>query len=153
MPRYAPIATLAFMALLCPLHAGQDTVSFRAIDLWVGSGKAPLAAYQVEVTYDAEHVKIVGLEGSGTEAFRDAPYYDRKGFEGGRIVVAAFTLDEHAPTGNTRVARIHIAVENGEQPNLSAKLVTAAKPGGKRIKPTVKLRATASAEGAKEEGE
>jgi hypothetical protein len=146
------IATTVFVALVRPLLAREDAVSFRALDLWVDSGKARLAAYQVELAYDAESVKIVGIEGGEAKAFRAAPHYDRKGFEGGRIVVAAFTIDDDAPRGNTRVARIHLAIVGAQRPELSARLVTAAKPGGKRIKPKVKLRATAPAEGDKEEG-
>ncbi len=141
------------------LHAedaasNTTAVSFLSFDLWIDGGEDALAAYQVEVTYDAKRVRIVGLEGGEHEAYRDAPYFDRTGFTGGRIVVAAFiSRDDDAPGGRTRVARIHVAVERDGAPDLGVRLVTAAKPGGERITPAVKLRKTSLQKEAQGEGE
>lgn len=109
-------------------------VTFQAVDIYIDSGKDALAAYQVEVKYDRKHVTVVGVEGGEPEAFQEAPHYDRKGMSGGRIVIAAFTLDDNkAPEGKSRVARLHLQVEGKDAPQVTIRLVTAAKPGGEQI--------------------
>jgi hypothetical protein len=125
---------------------------FLPLDVWADSGEAPLAAYQVEVTYDGTGVKIVGIEGGETAAFNPAPYYDGRGMSGGRIVIAAFVAEgvdeKDAPKGRTRVARLHLRVEGGGAPDCSVRLVTAARPGGGRIEPEVGLVETSRATAA-----
>jgi len=128
-------------------NAPAAGVLFLPVDLWLDSGAVPLAAYQVELTYDANSVKIVGLEGGTATAYSDAPYYDRAGFEGGRIIVAAFTTEEEgAPRGKVRVARLHLAVAGGVAPDLTAKLMSAARPGGTRIEVDVQLKPSGQGE-------
>jgi hypothetical protein len=114
---------------------------FLVFDLWIDCRDLPLAAYQVELTFDSRAVKIVGLEGGATEAFADPPYYDRAGFEAGRIIIAAFTTDDDAaPVGSSRVARLHVVVTDSVDAVFSAKLVTAVKPGGERIEGWVEVK-------------
>ena len=137
-------AVILALALCSPLLVGEaDIVSsgvhFLGMDLWVDSGEEALAAYQVEITYDRNSVKIVGLEGGQGGTYKNAPYYDQNGFESGRIIVAAFTTGTDAPRGRTRVARIHVAVEGNVPPELTCRLMAAAKPGGRRISPKVEL--------------
>ena len=118
----------------------KASVSFSAVDLWIDAGKKSLAAYQLEVRYHRTDVKIVGIEGGETKAFNKPPFYDRKGMKGGRIIIAAFnTRDDIAPKGKTRVARLHLFSEGGSPPALRIKLVTAARPGGKRFNPAVQI--------------
>ncbi|MBN2319236.1 MAG: hypothetical protein JXR49_09175 [Acidobacteria bacterium] len=140
---YKALMSLVILTLCSPLFAGEinlapSRVRFLSVDLWVDSGEA-LAAYQVEITYDRNSIRIVGLEGGQVEAYRDAPYYDQKGFESGRIILAAFTTGTDAPKGRTRVAIIHVAVEGNIRPELTCRLMAAAKPGGRRISPKVDL--------------
>lgn len=140
------VARYSAIAQESPSDHGADkkALSFGAFDLWIDSGTGPLAAYQVEISYDKEILKIVGIEG-GDAAYRPAPYYDGRGLEAGRIVVAAFTTDRSAaPTGKTRVARIHTAFK-GDSPVLKARVMAAAKPGGERI--AVELRLSGAEEG------
>ena len=134
------IAALASLAAAAP--APEDAqpkpeapkVSFRAVDVWVDPAAAKLAAYQVEIQYDAKTVKVVGVEGGEPQGFRDAPSYDEAGKAGGRIVLAAFVSDDAQATGGRqRVARLHVQVEGGAAPECTAKPVAAAQPGGKRI--------------------
>lgn len=132
------------LALCFPLLAGEayteaSGIHFLGMDLWVDSGNEALAAYQVEINYEPTLVKIVGIEGGQGDAYADAPYYDQKGFESGRIIVAAFTIRDDAPKGRTRVARIHVAVEGDVEPKLICKLIVAAKPGGQRISSRIEL--------------
>ena len=152
MRSLALLAALAFLSLGAALPSGEKAaakpagsgVSFRAVDVWVDSGEKPLAAYQVEIAYDAARVEIVGVEGGEPAGFRDAPHFDEAGRTGGRIILAAFVpRDDQAVKGNQRVARIHLQVKGAAAPELSAKLVTAAQPGGERIKAGAELRAPA----------
>lgn len=139
--RARAMSTLAaFLLVAPPLAAAAERVSFRPLDIVVNSGNESLAAYQVEVTYDNSRVKIVGVEGGGAKGWNPAPYYDGRGMTAGRIVIAAFVADDkHATTGRTRVARLHLRVEGEGDPELSIRLVTAARPGGERIEAEVGL--------------
>jgi hypothetical protein len=113
--------------------------AFKAVDLWIDAGAERLAAWQVEIAYDREKVKVVGLEGGEPEAWREPPRYDPAGLDpakaGGRLILAAFTVDdEKAPKGRSRVARLHLLIEDGgAPPALDLRLVAAAKPGGARV--------------------
>ena len=146
------LAAAAAAALLAAVGAGlpagpaaaERTPPFTTVDLFLDSGENRLAAYQVEITYDRERVKVVGLEGGEARAFSDAPHYDPAGMTGGRIVIAAFTTDDQAaPKGSGRVARLHLRVSGSGDPGLRVRVVTAAKPGGKRIDAKAGLRAPA----------
>jgi hypothetical protein len=118
----------------------EQPVTFTAMDVWLDSGQVPLAAYQIQIRYDPVVARVVGIEGGATPAFNAAPFYDPAGMEGGRIVIAAFTTDDaSAPTGRTRVARIHWRVAGGAMPEISARLVTAARVGGQRFVPAVEV--------------
>ncbi|MFH0910434.1 MAG: hypothetical protein V1918_02845 [Planctomycetota bacterium] len=124
-----------------PLAEGaKPTVSFRSFDIWIDSGAERLAAYQAEVGYPRDSVKVVGVEGGEAKAYQDAPCYDELGMEGGKIILAAFTTDDRtAPQGRVRVARLHLRVEGKEPPALSVRPVTAAKPGGEKIEPKAEI--------------
>ena len=143
------IGLVAILALVGTTPANGDArPRFAAFDLTVDAGDVPLAAWQVEVRYDPATTKILSLEGGETAAFRDAPHYDRRGFTGGRIVIAAFAgRDEDAPRGATRVGRLHLRTEGDAAPP-TVRLVTAARPGGEKIE----ARATLAPASAEEEG-
>jgi hypothetical protein len=120
-------ALLAALLLGIAAAPAQDP-QFFALDVYVETGARPLAAYQFEVTTGA---RIVGVEGGEPACFRAAPYYDPAALQGGRIIVAAFTLDADPPAGRVRVARLHM-MESGEA-KFETKLVVAAAPGGERF--------------------
>jgi hypothetical protein len=137
-------------ALLALAGAADAEVRFRPVDVYVDSGDAPLAAYQVEITYDKSRIKIAGLEGGETKAFKAAPYYDPRGLQAGRIMVAAFLPekleDSAAPTGRTRVARLHLYVEADDEAQahkavaeMKIRLIAAASPEAEKITPFVEL--------------
>ena len=118
---------------------GEETtaktgVRFKTANLVINTNNKPLAAYQVELLYDTERVTIVGLEGGAIDGFDEPPFYDRIGLEGGRIILAAFILDDSkAPQGKICVSRIHLRVADAQPIVLSARVITAAKPGGDLI--------------------
>jgi len=119
-----------------------STIRFKPVDVWVHTGGERLAAYQVELTYDKSRVQIVGVEGGDKGPFNEAPYFDPRGKAGGRMVVAAFTADDaRAPEGRLRIARLHLRIVGpaDADPDITIRLVTAARPGGGKISPEVEL--------------
>ena len=145
----AGVAAVALLATVAATPAsGEPEPHFVAFDIRIDAGESNLAAWQIEVTYDAATTKILSLEGGATAGFRDAPHYDRRGFEAGRIVIAAFCpTDDTAPRGATRVARLHLRTA-GEAAAPVVRLVTAARPGGAKID----ARATLAPASADDEG-
>jgi hypothetical protein len=104
---------------------------FTAVDVYVESPK-PLAAWQLELRTAAS---IVGVEGGEPKCYAEPPFYDPKALQGGRIVLAAFTTEAAPPSGRIRVARLHLR----GAPELSAREIVAAAPGGARMDVKVEL--------------
>lgn len=120
----------------------KSKISFRTAEVYVDSKKDALAAYQIDINYDKEKIKIVGLEG-GTDGFKKPPFYDLAGLEGGRIIIAAFVdNDTHARNGKTRVARLHLQTMGCTPYVLKTEPMVAARPGGKEIPVDVEVSFT-----------
>ena len=118
--------------------AEETDIRFQAMDIFIDSRAQALAAFQVDVRYEKDRVKIVGLEGGETESYQEPPYFDPKGMEHGRIILAGFTLDD-PPKGETRVARLHLRIQGEMMPDLTIRVMTAARPGGERIAAKARL--------------
>jgi hypothetical protein len=127
--------TRLFFAALAALSMAPQDIRFVALDIVLETGDRSLAAYQFELLPGSS--KIVGVEGGEHSLFADAPYYDPAALQGGRIVVAAFTTEEGAPAGRTRVARLHL--QETENVEYKARLIAAASPGGDRIHPVIQV--------------
>lgn len=111
-----------------------NTIRFRAVDVFVDSTNKPLAAYQLEFTASGG-AKIVGIEGGGHAAFKEAPFYDVKAMQHERVVIGAFNTAkaDKLPTGKTRVATIHLQT-TGDQPlRFKVQVKTAATVDGRKI--------------------
>jgi hypothetical protein len=132
-----PLFALAFLIFSIPGVLAEG-IRFRPVDVVIDTGSQPLAAYQFELSYDREVMKLVGIEG-GEGPFDPAPYYDPRGLELGRVVIAAFTTDANPPAGRIRVARIHVAYESEAAPILDGSLVLAATVEGVRIDAALEL--------------
>lgn len=117
---------------------GEKDIRFQAMDIFIDSKTEALAAFQVDVRYEKDRVKIVSLEGGETESYQEPPYFDPKGMEHGRIILAGFTLDD-PPKGETRVARLHLRIQGEMMPDLTIWVMTAARPGGERIAAKARL--------------
>jgi hypothetical protein len=113
----------------------EGSVRFSAVDIFVDSNSAPLAAWQLEFAATNGTVKIVGIEGGDHEAFRHPPFYDPKAMQHERVILAAFSTDsaDKLPTGKTRVATIHLQILGSQQPAFELKLHTAADSNGNKI--------------------
>jgi hypothetical protein len=126
--------------LAAALFAGQPAGEegrgrFRAVDIYLDSKSAPLAAYQLEFAATNGTVKIVGVEGGGHSAFREAPFYDPKAIQREQVIIAAFSTESASklPTGKTKVATIHIQITGPQEPAFELKLQTAADSQGNKI--------------------
>lgn len=108
---------------------------FCAMDIFLDSKGTPLAAYQIEFAVTNNAARIVGIEGGDHAAFREPPFYDPKAMQNERVIIAAFsTLPAQAlPMGKTRVATIHLQLQQKEAPQPELKVGVAADPDEKRI--------------------
>lgn len=134
---------LAGIGLLLSLIAGapQDRPdpAFLVLDVYVDTGAAQLASWQVEVTLATG--KLVGVEGGEPAAFHDAPRYDPAALQGGRVVLAALAVGDTLPTGRVRVARIHVMDEGTEPGTCTVHGAVVAGADGERIESAdVKVR-------------
>ncbi len=119
--------------------AGETTVRFSAVDVYIDSGEGLLAAYQLELAAEVGDVKIVGVEGGEHAAFKMPPYYDPAAMNRDKVILAAFTTGKQLPKGKTRVARIHVQITGDVVPQYAVKLNVAASTDGKKISAKVTL--------------
>jgi hypothetical protein len=131
---------LLFLRLAAPLHAQQSALEegptrFCAMDIFIDSKSAPLAAWQIEFAATNGLAKIVGIEGGEAGPFHNPPFYDPKAIQNDRVIIAAFSteLSTKLPAGKTRVATIHLQITGTAQPQFELKLQAAADPDGKKI--------------------
>lgn len=128
-------------------------VRFEAVDVYVDSGKVPMAAYEIEFKASVNNgdgeqggvgakVELVGVEGGEPGAFAKPPFYDATVLaqKGNRIIVAAMSVGSDLPMGNTRVARLHVAVPAKSTPDYACSIVVAGDMGAKEIKATASTR-------------
>ena len=106
-----------------------DEPRFRVYDVVLHTGDRELAAWQIELQYDPDHVRIVGIEGDPRP-----PYYDRRGLSAGRIVIASFTTArDDLARGKVRLCRLHIRLTAADSPPPTARLITAATGTGAKF--------------------
>ena len=116
-----------------PASEAKPAVVFVGVEVWIDSGAAPLAAWQVEVEEETGAGKLVGITGGEHAAFEDPPSYDPRALQEGRVVLAAYDLGEDLPQGRTRVASLTFAVDGGAEPEFVQRGATAATADGTRI--------------------
>ena len=111
---------------------------FCTIDIFVDSRSTPLAAYQVEFSATNGVVRIVGIEGGESEAFRQPPVYDPKAMQKDRVIIASFSTAAATtlPKGRIRVATIHVQASGDQVPQFEIKLQTAGDSRGHKISAT-----------------
>lgn len=127
---------------------------FAAIDIFLDPLGHPLAAYQLEFRAIAGRIKIVGVEGGEHAAFRSAPYYDPAAIQNERVIIGALSTlaPDGLPTARTRIARIHLMIESGDEPRFEVHSQTAAGPDTNKIDAAASFAATPGSTGA-DEGE
>ncbi len=117
----------------------EPLVRFEAIDVFVDSGEAALAAWQIELSDRLDRTRIVGVEGGEHPAFEEPPHYDPRALLQGRIIVAAFQTRGELPEGRTRVARIHVRVEGPAEPQYELELQVAAGRDGSAVEASASI--------------
>jgi hypothetical protein len=134
------IASILLLTLFTRALPAAEPIRFLAMDLIIDPKGQPLAAYQVEIQAEPG-VKIVGVEGGEHAEFRKAPYYDPKGIQTERLIVAAFSTAEAEalPKAATRVLTLHLQTTISGTPKLETSLKVAAKPNGQKIKAETSL--------------
>lgn len=95
-----------------------------------------LAAWQIEIKY--KDLEIVGIEG-GDKPFDQPADYDAAGLKGGRIILAAFTLDSKLRSGEQLVARLHVLEKPGAALKSEIKVMAVANAKAERIQAKVKI--------------
>lgn len=115
-------------------EVSQAGPRFEAIDLFI-TPAGPLAAYQFEFRARAGQVKIVGIEGGDHAAYSQPPYYDAAAMQQDRVIIGALSTRPagELPAARFRVARVHVMVEPGVNPEYMARLQTAAGPDARKI--------------------
>ncbi len=131
---------LFFLRLAAPLYAQQSALEegptrFCAVDIFIDSKGAPLAAWQIEFAATNGVAKIVGIEGGESGSFLNPPFYDPKAIQNDHVIIAAFSTAPvtKLPTGKTRVATIHLQISGTIQPQFELKLQAASDANGNRI--------------------
>lgn len=122
-----------------PANAEVDDIRFEAIDVFVNSGDASLAAYQLEVDSASVGVEIVGIEGGEHAAFKEPPYYDPSAMKSNRVILAAFSIGKDLPAGRSRVARIHVQLEGRDAKEYRTKLSVSANADGELIPAEIEI--------------
>jgi hypothetical protein len=114
---------------------------FEVVDVIIEAAAQPLAAWQVEVKATSGQVRIVGIEGGAPGVFAAAPFYDPAAMRGERVIIAAYSTAAatHLPRGRVRVARIHVQVTGGEEPQFQGTLHAAATAGGAEIDAAIEV--------------
>ena len=130
-----PLLAMLLGTLLAQPAATKDTVRFQAVDIFIDSKETSLAAYQLEFLVKNGDAKVVGVEGGEHPAFKDAPFYDPKGIQHERVIIAAFNTAaaDKLPKGKTRVATMHLQITGDRNPEYAVKLETAATLEGRKI--------------------
>ena len=131
------LTLFSWPAALCAQQQAREEgpSRFSAVDIYVDSKNAPLAAYQIEFSATNGVAKIVGIEGGDSAAFHEPPFYDAKAIQHERVIIAGFNTGaaDKLPSGKTRIATIHLQIVGNEAPQFQLTLQAAANPDGNRI--------------------
>ncbi len=119
--------------------AARSTGRFGYIDVYIDSGKQPLAVYQFELKSTRGDAKLVGVERGDSAVFHDPPYYDPAAINQQRVIVGSYSLSGQLPAGKTRVARLQMYIAGEEEPAYDLKVTVAAAKDGSAIPASASL--------------
>ena len=131
-------AAIACLTLLAAGASVAADLRFAAVEIYVDSGAAPLAAWQVELTEADGRMRVAGIENGEAAAFAEPPRYDLDAVEAGeadRVIVAAYSLSPEGalPRGRTRVTTVHVQIAGAGEPHFQVRLVAAGDAQGHPI--------------------
>ncbi len=140
--RYAILTVLVTLAMIVPVSGyetrpaepdAEQAVRFVPLHVYIDSGDKSLGAYQFELRATSDRVKVVGVEGGEHEAFGEPAYYDPAALMNDRIIVGAFSTAKSLPTGNSRVATIHLQITGSGEWDYELTLTVAGDRDGSEI--------------------
>ncbi len=104
----------------------------------------PVAAWQFEFDEQNGSMAVVGVENGSSNAFSEAPYFDREAVQLGRadrIIVADYSLEpkESLPVGRIRLATIHVRLSGDDSPEFQLSLIAAASADGKPVRASISM--------------
>lgn len=136
------ISALVLFGVFTALGATLQNPSqrFVTLDVFIDSGSRPLAAYQVRAKDRSGRVALVGIEGGEHPAFAEPPHYDPRALRADRVVIAAFDTGRELPSGETRVATLHVRVPAGVAIDYEVTLEVVAGPDVEIMDAKVDLR-------------
>ena len=139
------ISTLIISACLCFASGAlaENDLQFAAVEIYLNTSE-PVAAWQFELSDRSGTMKVVGVEGGESEAYRRAPYYDREAVRLGaadHVVVADYSLADvdDLPSGRTRIATIHLMLDSEDDQDIELTLITATTHDGQVINASISL--------------
>ncbi len=146
MKRLRAIVVFAFLFAAASATADSEA-RFASVDVFIESAY-PVAAWQFEFTPIGNDAQVVGVESGDSDAFNDAPYYDRDAVQQGRadrIVVADYSLADESelPSGRVRVTTLHLMLYGDDTPEFDTQLVVAASYQGTRINAEISIEFSA----------
>jgi hypothetical protein len=109
----------------------KPTVRFVPVDVFIDSGDASLAAWQIDFAAAGGDVQLVGVEGGDGAAWKVPPHYDPQALSQSRVILAAINTHGSSPSGRVRVARLHLRVQG--TPDYTISLIAAGNADGERI--------------------
>jgi hypothetical protein len=113
----------------------QPASRFMPVDVMIDSD-TDLGAWQVRVETLGQNATLVGVEG-GDGVWSNPPMYDPAALAQGQILLAAYDTTNTSPSGNTRVARLHLMVVG--EPQLEIELIAAGDTDGHRLDATASV--------------
>lgn len=121
----------ACLSMLAPSAAAE----FAVYDVFLEPHGEPMAAYQLKISDQNSAVKILSVEGGEHKSYQNPPFFDPKAIQQNVIKLAAFATDpaDALPKRKTRVAALHVEINDDLKPRLVVAIEAAARPGGSRI--------------------
>jgi hypothetical protein len=120
------------------LHAAPGQVT--SYELVIDSGVADLAAWQVELRFDAKSARILRIDGSSSYPADIPLAFDHAGLSSGRLTVLSLSTAADLPRGVVTVAHLQLFHRGPAQ--LTAHPIAAADSAARRIPITLSLNPT-----------
>ena len=146
----APLILIGLLLLATSQVIAETPLRFTSVDVFIDSAE-PMAAWQLEFSASGVGMQVVGVENGDSQAFHNAPYYDREAVEQGRadrIIVADYSLENgpQLPQGRTRVTTLHLMLLGDNAPAFNTRLIVATSSQGTRIDAEISIEVSDGSE-------
>lgn len=129
-------------------RTGQiSQLTFDTYDVILECGDHRLGAYQVGLHAVRGTVRLVGVEGGDPSPYAHPPFYDPRALARDRVIIGAFSTASDLPTGDVRVARLHVEAHTTPVPEFEVFQVIAGDGTGVRFDVRVRIERVANPDG------